>query len=276
DIVRIRPGERFPVDGAVHEGETWADEATISGESEPVQKTAGAAVFAGTINGSGSVLVRMTRAVADSTLERIIRLVREARAEKTTTQLFVESWQQPFVIGVLLGSLATFLGAWLAHDRNWDDAFYHAMVLLVVASPCAVVVGAPAAVLSAIARAAHHGVLFKGGYHLEALGQAEVLAFDKTGTITVGKPSVTSIWVHERAPADEVLRLAAGVEQRSEHHLAATIVREALRRNLQLPDVDEFESHPGTGVHGHIDGRWVGVGREPLFDAHEVAIPHSL
>ena len=226
DVVRVRPGERFPVDGAVVEGTTWADEATISGESAPVQKGIGSAVFAGTINCSGSVLVRMTRAVADSTLEQIIRLVREAQAEKTPTQAFVESWQQPYVLGVLAAALLTFLGAWLLHSRDWHDAFYHAMVLLVVASPCAVVVGPPAVVLSAIARAARQGVLFKGGYHLEALGQTEILALDKTGTITVGKPSVTAIWAAEGVAEDELLRLAAAVERHSEHHLAETVVAE--------------------------------------------------
>lgn len=276
DTVRIRPGERFAVDGVVVEGTTWADEATISGESTPVQKVAGAGVFAGTINGSGSVLVRMTRAVADSTLERIIRLVREARAEKTATQVFVESWQQPYVIGVLAGALLTFLGSWLWHNQDWHDAFYHAMVLLVVASPCAVVVGAPAVVLSAIARAARHGVLFKGGYHLEALGQTDVLAFDKTGTITVGKPSVTAVWAVEGVEADDLIRLAAAVEQRSEHHLAETVVGEARRRSLHLPDAEDFENHTGTGVHAHVDGRWVGVGRERLFEAHDVAIPPAV
>ncbi len=270
--VRIRPGERYPVDGEVVDGTTWADEATISGESAPVQKNVGARVLAGTLNGAGSVLVRMTRAVADSTLERIIRMVHEARAEKTATQVFVESWQQPYVLGVLAGAMLTFFAAWLLHVRDWQDAFYHAMVLLVVASPCAVVVGSPAVVLSAIARAAREGVLFKGGYHLEALGRAQALAFDKTGTITIGAPTVTEVWTSAGAAADDMLRLAAAVEHRSEHHLAETVVREAGRRGLSLDDVSEFESHTGMGVHAHVGALWIGVGREPLFETHGVPI----
>ena len=191
DVIRVRPGERFAVDGVVCDGETWADEATLTGESEPIHKPLGAMVFSGTINGQGSVLVRMTRAVADTTLERIVHMVQEAQAQKTPTQRFVESWQQPYVIGVIAAAALVFLGARVVHTASWYDAFYHAMVMLVAASPCAVVVSAPAVLLSAIARAGRHGVLFKGGVHLESLGKVDVIAFDKTGTVTLGKPGVT-------------------------------------------------------------------------------------
>jgi Cd2+/Zn2+-exporting ATPase len=162
DWIRVRPGERFPVDGEIIDGETWADEATLTGESEPVSKGVGSPVFAGTINGRGSPLVRMTRAVADTTLERIVRLVRDAQATKIGAQRLVESWRGPYVAGVLLASALVFVGSWFLHRQGFGDSFYHAMVMLVVASPCAVVVGAPAVLLSAIARAARHGVLFKG------------------------------------------------------------------------------------------------------------------
>jgi len=273
DTVRVRPGERISVDGEVIEGETSVDEATITGESDMVRKTAGSLVFAGTLNGRGCILVRMTRAVADTTLERIIRLVREAQAEKTPTQQFVESWQQPYVLSVLASSMLVFLGARLLHTSDWNDAFYHAMVLLVVASPCAVVVGSPAAVLSAIACAALRGVLFKGGYHLELLGRAEIMAFDKTGTITEGKPGVAAIWTSDGRDEDTLLRLAVAVEQNSEHHLAEALVAEAGQSGLTIPSVDEFESHTGLGVHGRVEGFWVGVGREGLFELHQVSIP---
>jgi Cd2+/Zn2+-exporting ATPase len=276
DVVRVRPGERFPVDGEVTEGETWADEATLTGESTPVHKTAGATVFAGTINGRGSVLVRMTRAVADTTLERIVRLVQEAQAEKTPSQKFVESWQQPYVLGVLAAAALALAGSWLLHERDWGDAFYHAMVLLVAASPCAVVVSSPAVVLSAIARAARHGVLFKGGYHLEMLGKVEVVAFDKTGTITVGKPGVTEVWAEDGVEPAALLRLAAAVERRSEHHLAVAVLEEAKRRGLSPPDAEDFENHVGLGVHARVEGCWVGVGREPLFEEHGVPIPEAV
>ncbi len=272
DLVRVRPGERIPIDGHVIEGNTSVDEATLTGESRAVEKTVDSPVFAGTLNGQGSMLVRMTRTVADTTLERIIRMVREAQAEKTPTQRFVESWQQPYVLCVLAGSLLTFLAARQIHTQDWNDAFYHAMVLLVVASPCAVVIGSPAVVLSAIARAARHGVLFKGGYHLELLGRVEIMAFDKTGTITEGKPGVTAVWTSS-GQENWFLRLAAAVEQRSEHHLAEAVLAEADRRGLKIPSVQDFESHTGLGVHGRVEGIWVGVGREGLFAMHDVPIP---
>jgi Cd2+/Zn2+-exporting ATPase len=276
DVVRVRPGERFPIDGDVTEGETWADEATITGESTPIHKPIGSLVLAGTINGQGSVLVRMTRAVADSTLERIIQMVREAQDQKTSTQKLIEAWQQPYVLTVLAGAALTLFGARLLHTSDWPDAWYHAMVILVAASPCAVVLSSPAVMLSAIARAARRGVLFKGGYHLEALGRVEIMAFDKTGTITVGKPGVAVVWATEGLPVERMLQLAAAVEHGSEHHLAQAVVEEAARRGLDLLPVEEFENHPGLGVHGHVQGRWVGVGREGVFAAHDVAVPSSV
>jgi Cd2+/Zn2+-exporting ATPase len=281
DSVRVRPGERFPVDGEVAEGESWADESTLTGESAPVAKRPGAAVFAGTINGQGTVLLRMTRAVADTTLERIVQVVREAQAEKTGAQRLVESWEGPYVAAVLLTSLGVFLGALLVHRGttghvNPTDAFYHAMVLLVVMSPCAVVIGAPAVLLSGIARGARHGVLFKGGATLEALGDVNVVAFDKTGTITHGEPAVTAVWAPAGVDPDRLLGLAAAVERHSEHPLAAAVVAESERRGLASPAIDTFETHTGHGVHARTDGLWVGVGREGLFVAHRKAIPPAV
>jgi Cd2+/Zn2+-exporting ATPase len=276
DLIRVRPGERFPVDGAVEEGETWADEATLTGESEPVSKGAGDRVFAGTINGRGSPLIRMTRAVADTTLERIVRLVRDAQATKTGSQLLVESWRGPYVAGVLLSSAFVFVGAWFLHRQGFSDSFYHAMVMLVVASPCAVVVGAPAVLLPAIARAARHGVLFKGGAFLEMLGRVDVIAFDKTGTITSGKPAVTSIWADDAFDQDRLLSLAASVERQSEHHLGEAVLAEAARRGLALHEISEFEAHTGLGAHAHVDGLWVGIGREALFGSHGKTLPGAV
>jgi Cd2+/Zn2+-exporting ATPase len=270
NVVRVRPGERFPVDGVVAEGETWADESTLTGESEPVAKAVGDNVFAGTINGQGSVQVRMTKAVADTTIERIVHMVQEAQAEKTPTQLFVESWQQPYVLGVLSAAALAFFGARLVHTDSWYDAFYHSMVLLVAASPCAVVVSSPAVMLSAIARAGRFGVLFKGGVHLESLGAASIIAFDKTGTVTVGKPGVVEVWVPPGADANRLVTLAAMVEHRSEHPLGVPVVEEARRRGGDLSAKHtDFNSHTGHGVHARNDGVWVGVGRERLFETHD-------
>jgi Zn2+/Cd2+-exporting ATPase len=278
DVVRVRPGERFALDGLVTDGETWADEATLTGESEPIHKPLGAMVFSGTINGQGSVLVRMTRAVADTTLERIVRMVQEAQAQKTPTQRFVESWQQPYVMGVMTVALLVFLGTRLLHTASWYDAFYHAMVILVAASPCAVVVSAPAVLLSAIARAGRHGILFKGAIHLESLGTVDVIAFDKTGTVTLGKPGVTEVWTPSGVDQARLLALAAAVERRSEHPLGVPVVAEVRRRGIAVSEapLDEFHSHTGHGVHARIDGIWVGVGREGLFETHDVTIPTDL
>ncbi len=278
DVVRVRPGERFAIDGVVVEGDTWADEATLTGESEPIPKTAGDAVFAGTINGQGSVLVRMTKAVADTTIERIVHMVQEAQAEKTPTQRLVESWQRPYVIGVFAAAALVFLFARLAHGRSNDDAFYHAMVLLVAASPCAVVVSAPAVLLSAIARAGRHGVLFKGGLHVESLGKVEVMAFDKTGTVTVGKPAVTEVWSAPGVDQRRLVALAATVEHRSEHPLREPVLAEARQRGVELlsAPLSDFNSHTGQGVHARVDGTWVGVGRESLFASHDMALPADL
>lgn len=278
DVVRVRPGERFAVDGVVSEGETWADEATLTGESEAIHKPIGASVFSGTINGQGSVLVRMTKAVEDTTLERIVHMVQEAQAQKTPSQRFIESWQQPYVIGILTAALLVFLGARLLHSKSWYDAFYHGMVLLVAGSPCAVVVSAPSVLLSAIARAGRYGVLFKGGVHLETLGKVDVIAFDKTGTVTIGKPGVIEVWAAQGVDVARLLSLAATVEQRSEHPLGIPVVAEVHRRGIAVSDLPlcDFHSHTGLGVHANVGGIWVGIGREGLFEAHDIAISAEL
>jgi Zn2+/Cd2+-exporting ATPase len=278
DVIRIRSGERFSVDGVVTEGETWVDEATLTGESELIHKQVGDQVFSGTINGPGSVLVRMTKAVNDTTLERIVHMVQEAQAQKTPAQRLVESWQQPYVIGVLTAASLVFFGARIIHTSSWYDAFYHAMVLLVAASPCAVVVGAPAVLLSAIARAGRQGVLFKGGVHLESLGTVDTIAFDKTGTVTLGKPSVTEIWTPAGIDQAKLLGLAATVEHKSEHPLGIPVIAEARSRQIAISEepIDDFHSHTGLGIHARVGGTWVGVGREGLFASHEIGIPQSI
>jgi Cd2+/Zn2+-exporting ATPase len=277
NVLRVRPGERFPVDGVVSEGETWADEATLTGESEPIPKPRDAAVFAGTVNGAGSVLVRMTRAAEGTTLARIVHMVQEAQAQKTPAQRLVEAWQRPYVIGVLLAAALTFLGARIVHTTDWSDAFYHSMVLLVAASPCAVVVSSPAVILSAIARAGRHGVLFKGGAHLESLGKVDVVALDKTGTVTVGKPAVTEVWTPEGIDALRLLALASAVEHHSEHPLAAQVLAEAKKRGIApAADLQDFQSHTGLGVNARVGGVWVGVGREGLFEKHGLAVPADM
>jgi Cd2+/Zn2+-exporting ATPase len=278
NVIRVRPGDRFAVDGVVCEGETWVDESTLTGESELIHKQLDSQVFSGTINGQGSVLVRMTKAVSDTTLERIVHMVQEAQSQKTPTQRFVESWQQPYVIGVLVAATLVFFGAMLIHTSSLYDSFYHSMVMLVAASPCAVVVGAPAVLLSAIARAGRQGVLFKGGVHLEALGTVDTLAFDKTGTVTLGKPGVTQVWTPEGVDPARLLSLAAAVERRSEHPLGIPVLAEVKLRGIPICDepIVDFHSHTGLGVHARVGTVWVGIGREGLFESHEYPIPSQL
>ncbi len=272
DVLRVRPGERFAIDGIVIEGESWVDESTLTGESEPIQKLSGSDVFSGTMNGQGTVSVRMTKAIADTTLERIVHMVHEAQAQKTPTQRFVESWQQPYVIGVFVSALMVFLAARIVHTSSWSDAFYHAMVLLVAASPCAVVVSSPSVMLSAIALAGRHGVLFKGAVHLETLGKVDVLAMDKTGTVTMGKPTVTEVWTTQGADVTRFLSLVAAVEKQSEHPLAIPVMEEARRQGVpeQSLEIKDFHSHTGLGVFARVDGVWVGAGRESLFETYKV------
>jgi Zn2+/Cd2+-exporting ATPase len=273
DRVRALPGERFAVDGQILEGQSEADESTITGESSPVEKEPGDRVYAGTVNLRGAPIVLVEKEQEETTLARIVRAVQEARKAKSTTERFVERWQRPYVLSVFAGAILAALIP-LAQGAVFTAALYKGLVLLVAASPCAVVIATPAAMLSAITHAAHHGVLFKGSVHLERLASVNALALDKTGTLTEGKPGVLGI-VPTRVGVteDDLLRLAASVESRSEHHTGRAVVQEASRRGLTWPPVTEFESHSGKGVHGHSEGIWVGVGREALFERHEVPVP---
>jgi len=274
ESVRAAPGERFAVDGVILEGDTAADESTITGESMPVEKKPGDRVFAGTVNLVGAPLIRTERRADQTALSRIVQAVQEARRAKSVTERFVDRWQKPYVISVFAGAAIAAAIPLLFLGEPFAAACYTGLVLLVAASPCAVVIATPAAMLSAITHAARHGVLFKGSAHLERLGGVTALALDKTGTATVGRPRVLDVAPAGcAAGADELLRLAAAIEARSEHLTARAVVSEAARRGLKLPPVTEFESHSGEGAHGHTEGIWVGVGREPLFIRHRISIP---
>ncbi len=202
DRVRVKPGERFPVDGTVLEGESWADESTLTGESVPVPKQKGSPVFSGTLNSRGTVVVEMTKLISDSTIERIVHMVHHAQSQKTPTQKLVESWQQPYVLSVLIGAVVVFFGVRWFHTTDWGDAFYHAMVILVAASPCAVVLSSPAVMLSAIALAGRYGILVKGGVHLEQLGRLDVLAMGLQHRLQV------SACLRDIQPGDQGFELA--------------------------------------------------------------------
>lgn len=263
DHVLVRPGERIPIDGVVRAGESAVDQAAITGESMPVAKGPGDTVFAGTINGSGALEIEATRRAADTTLARIIALVEEAQANRAPTQRFIDAFEQRYARAVILGAAVAIPVFWLVVGFPFEHAFYRAMTLLVVASPCALVISTPAAILSAIASAARQGVLFKGGAHLETAGRVEIVALDKTGTLTSGQPRVTDVIALDGRPAAEVLELAAAAERRSEHPLAGAILAAAGDR--PTAEARDVQALPGRGVSARVNGAEVWVGTPRLF-----------
>lgn len=259
DIVLIEPGERIPVDGIVINGRSSVDQSPITGESMPVDKAVGDTVFAGTLNKQGILDVKAAKLATESTLARIIKLVEEAQENKAPTERFLEKFEEYYAL-LILGGIALFIT--IPPALGWVDFgtnFYRAMVLMTVASPCALVISVPAAFISAIASAARGGVLFKGGAYLEQLAVVKAIAFDKTGTLTMGEPRLTDIFA-VGISENELLTLAAAVESRSEHPLAVAIVNAAKKSDLLLPDVADFEAIPGKGVQALINGQTILIG----------------
>ncbi|HEY0995635.1 MAG TPA: heavy metal translocating P-type ATPase [Gemmatimonadaceae bacterium] len=276
DQVVVRPADRIPVDGQVVEGRSGVNQAPITGESAPVDKVPGDTVFAGSVNGEGSLVVSVRAAVGDRTLDRVIRLVAEAQTQKAPTQQFTERFERLFVPAVLVADLLLILVPPLLGLWTWSEGFYRAMALLVAASPCALALGTPAAVLAGIAQAARNGVLIKGGAHLETMGTISVLALDKTGTITSGEPVVTDLQPTAGTEEALLLTVAAAAEQRSQHPLARAIVRAATARGLALPSTGDLEAVTGRGVRAVVGGDRVEVGRLLMFEDANVTIPLSL
>ncbi len=274
DRVIVRPGERVPVDGVVSEGESTVDQSSITGESMPVSKRPDSTVLAGTINQGGGLEVRVTRLAQDSTIARMIKMVEDAQSEKARTQRFIDKFEQVYawvVIGFTV--LLIVLPPWLLGE-DFATAFYRAMTVMVAASPCALVISTPASILSAIGNGARRGVLFKGGVHVEQAATIKVIAFDKTGTLTEGKPQVTSIAALP-APSigwsddpDELLRLAAAVEAKSEHPLAQAVVKAAHTRQLHWPEARRFQASVGRGVRASVADRELHIGGPRFFEQY--------
>lgn len=275
DKLIIRPFDRLPVDGTVDSGASAIDQSPITGESVPVEKTVGSEVFAGTINGQGRLIVIATKLASESTLARVIRMVEEAQAAKSPTELFTERVERryvPFVFiatSLLIVIPPLFLG-------NWGIWFYRSMAFLTAASPCALAIGTPAAILCGIARAARIGVLIKGGGHLETLGRIDAIAFDKTGTLTAGKPRVTQIITLDATVSqDDVLSLAAAVESQVTHPLADAVVAECEQRNLPSLPAHDVTQTAGVGATGQVNGQTITVGK-PLEVADAANLPADL
>ena len=264
DRVIVKPGQRIPADGQVASGNSAVDQAPVTGESMPVDKQPGDKVFAATINGEGALLVEVTRLAHESTLARMVEMVAEAQTQKSPTQRFTDRFERIFVPVVLVGAALLIVLPPL-FGFPFAESFYRAMAVLVAASPCALAIATPSAVLSGIARAARGGVLIKGGAHLENLGVLTAIAFDKTGTLTVGKPAVTDV-IAVSGNEERLLTVAAAVESRSAHPLAQAVVAEAKRRGLTWQDAGETESMTGKGLRAEFDGQKVAIGNAKLFD----------
>lgn len=278
DIVIVRPGESIPVDGIVTEGTSSVNQASITGESLPVEKKPGDMLFAGTLNEQGGLDMRVTRLATESTLAKLIELVEKAQGQKATTQRFLEKAEQFYALGVILFTVALIIVPVYLLSEPFQSSFYRAMTVMVVASPCALVISTPASILSAIAAAARRGILFKGGVYLEKVAGLEIVAFDKTGTLTEGRPVVTDLQIivqpnHTEADIsclqEELLWLAAAVEARSEHPIARAIVAEAKRRFMPIERCSKFQSVAGHGVSAEVCGRRIAVGNLKYFDGYE-------
>ena len=263
DVIVVRPGEKVPVDGLVLDGSSYVDESMITGEPVPVTKTAGSEVVGGTVNRNGSFTFRATKVGADTLIAQIIRMVEEAQADKLPIQALVDKVTNWFVPAVMLAALVTFI-VWfiLGPDPALTFALVNAVAVLIIACPCAMGLATPTSIMVGTGRAAEMGVLFRRGDALQTLRDADVIAVDKTGTLTLGKPTLVHFTTTEGFDQDEVLRLVASLESRSEHPIAEAIVEAAKHGGLTLADAAGFEATPGFGVAATVDGRKVEAGAD--------------
>ncbi len=276
DIVLVRPGERFPVDGEIILGASDVNQATITGESLPVHKEVGDAIYAGTVNGNGALEVRTQHLAEDTTLARIVQMVEEAQNSRAQTQSALDHFEQIYAWFVVAGAVLLTTIPYFLMGQAFYPSFYRAMTWLVVASPCALVISTPASILSAIANGARNGVLFKGGVHLEKTAALKVIAFDKTGTLTFGQPALTEVFAAGDLTDNELIRLVASAEARSEHPLGQAIIKEAKVRDLVVPLSTEFRAIPGQGVEATVEEKRIWVGNSRFFSERGMQIPSDL
>ncbi|WP_346216903.1 heavy metal translocating P-type ATPase [Caldifermentibacillus hisashii] len=271
DYIFVKPGERIPADGCVIKGRTSVDQAAITGESIPVGKGLNDGVFAGTVNISGSITVEITKPSSETLFQKIITLVQNAESQKSPSQQFIDRFEGTYVKLVLaIVSLMLFLPHYI-FGWSWNETFYRAMVLLVVASPCAVVASIMPATLSAISNGARKGILFKGGSHLESLGNLRAIAFDKTGTLTQGKPEVSQYLVKPNLEDEKqkILQIVAAIEKHSNHPLAQAIIRFATTKNQNVPfELDSIEDVSGWGVKAFFNGETWKIGKRAFMDGN--------
>jgi len=275
DIVVVRPGERIPLDGIVTEGCSSVNESMITGESTPATKAPGTTVFGGSLNERGMLRVRVTRKYADTALAQITHLIEEAQNERAPVQNFIDRFARVytpavFVFAILIGTVPA-----LVFGQPMGGWIYRALVLLVIACPCALVISTPVTLVSALANAARRGILIKGGRHIEAISGVKAVAFDKTGTLTQGRPRLTDLIPLNSMSRKEVLRIIASMEYHSEHHLATAILEEAIREGVDHAGIQasEFEALPGRGLSAVVGGRRFFLGNERLANEHSFGGP---
>ncbi len=263
DQVLVKPGERIPTDGLIRSGSSTLNQAAITGESIPVERTQGELVFGGTLNGQGSLILEIHQPPESSLLQRVIRLVQEAKTTAPPSQQFIERFERGYarvivVAGVLLSCLPPWLWGW-----DWETTIYRALIFLVVASPCALMAAIMPTLISGIAQGARQGILFKDGAQLEQLGQVKAIAFDKTGTLTTGELQVTQVIPAPGLSADQVLQQAAALEAHSEHPIGQAIWQTAQDQGLALLEASQVQAYPGQGIWGVLAGVITWVGRSP-------------
>lgn len=270
EVVAVKSGMSVPLDGEVILGDSAVNQAPITGESVPVDKKPGDPVFAGTINGEGSLEIRVTKAAGDTTLARIIRLVKEAQEQKAPTQRFVDTFARYYTPLVTLAALLMFLIPPLAMGGDWSEWLYRACVLLIIACPCALVISTPVTIVAGLTALAKRGVLVKGGAHLESIAKLKALAVDKTGTITEGKPKVQGVDVIAQLTETDILRIAAAIDSHSAHPLAKAVVQYAEEKQVKFARAENYQNRSGRGAEGVVDGHPHFVGNHRF--AHELGV----
>ncbi len=270
ETVAVKSGMNIPLDGEVLAGESAVNQAPITGESVPVDKRKGDTVFAGTVNGEGSLEIRVTKPAGDTTLARIIRHVKEAQEQRAPTQRFVDVFARYYTPSVTVVALLVFAVPPLLFGGDWSQWLYRACVLLIIACPCALVISTPVSIVAGLTALAKRGVLVKGGAHLESIGKLKALAVDKTGTITEGKPQVQSVEVLNRKSEDEIVRVAAGIDSHSSHPLARAVVSYAQKRKIDVPRAENYQARPGRGADGMIGEHAYFVGNHRF--THELGV----
>jgi Cd2+/Zn2+-exporting ATPase len=273
DTILVGPGEKLPLDGRVIAGDSYVNQAPVTGESLPIEKTAGDDVFAGTINGRGALDVVVTRLRRDSTLARIIHLVERAQAQRAPSQAFVDRFARVYTPVVLALAVVVALAPPIFLSGSWSTWFYRSLVLLVISCPCALVISTPVSIVSALAAAARKGVLIKGGAHLEKMASIRCIAFDKTGTLTHGRLRVVGVQPMLGVDPLEVVRLAASLEMRSEHPIGRAIVEYATESGIRPVSVDAFQALPGRGAEARVADHAIVVGSHRLFEERRLCSP---